>query len=541
MSGIKKSNDKKIIEQGASSGGKLESRELLKVLVIGEPDSLEQTTELLDTLLVMGYGFTIMGFIDEGLEEIAGIHKMGVDSPASKSLAKLIELQPPDLLIISSDNPDLRKSLALIAPESSKLLDTFALKIVYTLKKFSRRLDIAQKRLESVELMKEVLMSGPETSILVVDEDLKVIDISEAILRRTRMQREDCLQNDCFRVIKKYLAPCFKKGQPCMVMDVLRTGRPVHTVRRISNTGEPSSYFTVSGYPLKTDEHGKKNVMIVWKDVTNAMAPVFDEQAKHIKENFAQALRQDKMAALGKLASAAVHEINNPIQGIMTFAKLMRRGLDNESLSSKDFEQFKQYLDLIATESARCGKILQNMLSFSRKGDIKKTQIYLPALFEEIRLLTGNKLQLQNIVLNQDVSEDLPCIPGDRDQIKQAILNLILNAAEAMPSGGEINLRAQLYQGEKSMLITVNDNGIGIDEDIQSNIFEPFYTTKAEGKGVGLGLSVVYGIVSRHGGVIEVESSPNKGASFHVILPASPGDDPDDNGNSVNNQQPNFP
>ncbi len=535
MSVTRETHDEAMIKENSKSPGKRESNDLLKVLLIGEPESMEQTTELLDTLLVMGYGFTIMGFIDEGLEEIAGLHKMGLDSPASKSLSKLIELQPPDLLIITSDNPDLRKSLALIAPESSKILDTFALKIVYTLKKFSRRLDVAQKRLESVEIMKEVLMSGPETSILVVDEDLKVIDISEAILRRTKMQREDCLQNDCFRVIKKYLTPCFKKGQPCMVMDVINTGRPVHTVRRISNPGESSSYFTVSGYPLTTDEHGKKNVMMVWKDVTNAMAPVFDEQAKHIKENFTQALRQDKMAALGKLASAAVHEINNPIQGIMTFAKLMRRGLDKESLSPEDFEQFKQYLDLIATESARCGKILQNMLSFSRKGEIQKTQIYLPALFEEIRLLTGNKLQLQNIVLDQNVSEDLPCIPGDRDQIKQAILNLILNAVEAMPSGGVINLHAELTQGAGSMLITVNDNGVGISEDIQSHIFEPFYTTKEDGKGVGLGLSVVYGIVSRHGGVIKVESSPNKGASFQVILPVSTGEDPDGNEDSMNN------
>jgi signal transduction histidine kinase len=231
-------------------------------------------------------------------------------------------------------------------------------------------------------------------------------------------------------------------------------------------------------------------------------------------------LRQDKMAALGKLASAAVHEINNPIQGILTFAKLIRRGLEKETVSGADLDQFKKYLDLIASESARCGKILQNMLSFSRRGDIKKMEIYLPALFEEIRLLTGNRLQLQNIELNQNISDEVPCVLGDRDQIKQAFLNLILNASEAMPIGGGINIGATLSEDKRFVSVRVNDSGVGIPDEFQSNIFEPFFTTKEEGKGVGLGLSVVYGIVSQHGGSIEVESRPNKGTSFYITLPA---------------------
>jgi signal transduction histidine kinase len=506
--------------------------ELLKVLVVGEAETLEQTTELLDTLLVMGYGFTIMGFIDNGLEEIALLHKMGPTAASSKSLSRLLSLQPPDLLIISSDNPDLRRSLSLLVPENTKILDTFALKIIHTLKRISGQLDVARKRLKSVELIKEVLMSGPETSILVVDEDLRIVEVSDAILRRTKAQRDDCINNECFRVIKNYLAPCDTKGQPCIVRDVLNSGRSVHTVREECIPGENSRYFTVSGYPLQTDEHGKRNVLIVWKDVTNAMGPVFDEQAKHIRENFTHILRQDKMAALGKLASAAVHEINNPIQGILTFAKLMRRGLDKDSLSPTDMEQFKKYLDLIASESARCGKILQNMLSFARKGEIKRTEIYLPALFEEIRLLTGNRLQLQNIELNQNISDEIPCVIGDRDQIKQAFLNLLLNSAEAMPIGGEINLDAKLSEDKKYVSVTVNDSGVGIPEEFQTNIFEPFFSTKDEGKGVGLGLSVVYGIISQHGGSIEVDSVENKGASFYVTLPAKVSDDSENPGDN---------
>jgi len=268
------------------------------------------------------------------------------------------------------------------------------------------------------------------------------------------------------------------------------------------------------------DERGKNSVVIVWKDVTKGMGPVVDGQVRSIREIFLHYLHQDKMTALGKLAAAAVHEINNPIQGILTFAKLMRRSLEGDSLPEQELPKFRTYLDLIARESARCGQILRNLLSFARQGDLRKSRFHINPLLDEIVLLTRNRMELQGISLCRDIDEKVPPLYGDRNQIKQAILNLILNSVEAMPKGGIISVAADPDPDTRSVRISISDTGSGIPEDLKRSIFEPFVTTKQDGKGVGLGLSVVYGIVTQHGGSIRLESEEDKGATFILNLPA---------------------
>ena len=139
---------------------------------------------------------------------------------------------------------------------------------------------------------------------------------------------------------------------------------------------------------------------------------------------------------------------------------------------------------------------------------------------DEIILLTGNRMELQGISLCRDIDEKLPPLYGDRNQIKQAILNLVLNSVEAMPKGGIISIAADPDPDTHSVRITISDTGPGVPEELQSNIFEPFVTTKQDGKGVGLGLSVVYGIVTQHDGSIRLESEADKGATFILNLPA---------------------
>jgi len=225
------------------------------------------------------------------------------------------------------------------------------------------------------------------------------------------------------------------------------------------------------------------------------------------------------MVALGKLAAAAVHEINNPIQGILVFAKMMRGALDGDSLSPDQIEKFRKYLDLIATESARCGQILRNLLSFSRQNGLEAAYFDLRAVLEEIFLLMGNRMELQNIGLEEKVPDELPPVFGDRNQIKQAILNLVLNAVEAMQDGGRLIVTAEIGPDEDQVTICVSDTGPGVPKKMRKSIFEPFITTKKDGKGVGLGLSVVYGVIAQHGGTIDVDSEEGKGSTFTIRLP----------------------
>jgi len=493
--------------------------ERLKVLMVGGSECLDRSTEVLDSLLTLGYGVNLLDVVDQGDELLRSVTADGAEDSEFGRFKRIMQSDPPDLLIITSDDHYLRKALMEIISSRTRVLDSFALNLFNAVKDLSGRLHTTQNRLESVQIIKEVLMAGAETSIMVVDEELKILDINNIVLEKTQMSREGCLNRACYWAIRKLMEPCYQRGGSCVVREVLRTGSAAHTLQEEVRTGKPNRYFTISAYPLKEDEHGKKSVMVVWKDITRGMANVLDRQARSIQENFSYYLQRDKMVALGKLAAAAVHEINNPVQGILTFAKLMRASLEKDSLTRGEVEKFRTYLDMIAAESARCGKILTNLLSFSRRGDLKKIAVDITSIIEEIHLMLGHRLDLASINFQLDVDSNLPPVYGDRDQMKQGLLNLILNAAEAIREGGLIKATAHYEPDIGSIRVAVSDTGPGIPKDIQANIFEPFFTTKEGGKGVGLGLSVVYGIVAQHGGTIELESEPGKGATFVLTLP----------------------
>ncbi len=199
----------------------------LKVLIVGMPESNDHGTEILDSLLLMGYGCVIIGAFEDGLEELVRLRDDDAAGTALRSLRKVMQANPPDLLIMHSEDPILRQCLTEMIPPQTKILDSFALKIIRTLRDVSGQLDATKNRLESVELIKEVLMSGPEVSLMVVDEDFNILEISDSLLKRTKMARADTISRPCHWIIRKFMEPCGLKGQPCMVEEVLRTGRSV--------------------------------------------------------------------------------------------------------------------------------------------------------------------------------------------------------------------------------------------------------------------------------------------------------------------------
>jgi two-component system NtrC family sensor kinase len=491
----------------------------LNVLVIGGKEALGGTPEIMDSLAIMGFVPNLMGVVYWDRKRASPDEAPDPGIRVFDDYTKPISEKPPDLLVITCDDDRLRKRLTRILPPRTRILDSFALNAFQALKQCTGQLGKTQDKLQSVELIKEVLMAGSEISMKVIDEDFNLLEINNDILARSKMPRDECIGKPCHWVINRYLEPCHQKGSKCPVLEVLRTGNSSHHVREEIREDGTVGYFTVSAYPLTEDERGKKCVLVIWKDVTRVMTPLLDRQAKSIRKNFLHFLHQDKMVALGKLAAAAVHEINNPIQGILTFAKLMISSLNRDDISQEDLDKFRRYLELIASESSRCGQILRNLLSFARQGELEKDFFDVRALLEEIFLLMGNRMELQNIILKQEIASNLPPMYGDRGHIKQAVLNLILNAVEAMPNGGAISLSVKLSSDNQHITVSVGDTGGGVPTKVQSSIFEPFITTKEDGKGVGLGLSVVYGIVAQHEGFIEVESEEGRGATFVLTFP----------------------
>jgi len=229
-------------------------------------------------------------------------------------------------------------------------------------------------------------------------------------------------------------------------------------------------------------------------------------------------LHQDKMMSLGRLSASVVHEINNPLFGVLNYVRLMIRILARGDMTAETTRKFQQYLDLVEKETERCSTIVSNLLTFSRKSEPAFGLLKMEELFQRCVLLSQHKLELSNIHLYTRLSPDLPAIKADLNQLQQCLINLIFNAVDAMPEGGTLTLACEPDPEGKKVVITVQDTGTGIQEQDLPHIFEPFFTTKKEGYGVGLGLSTVYGIIEHHKGTVTVTSQPGH-TVFMLNLP----------------------
>jgi PAS domain S-box-containing protein len=262
------------------------------------------------------------------------------------------------------------------------------------------------------------------------------------------------------------------------------------------------------------------------KGVEIGMAAFLSDTAdiRRIEQEFAdqaRLLHQDKMMSLGRLAASVVHEINNPLAGILNYIRLMIRVLGRpSSLTPETIQKFQSYLTLVESETDRCSKIVSNLLAFSRKSRLEFGELNICEILKKCIMLSRHKLELQNIRIQTHLDPTLPYIFGDFNQIQQCIINLIFNAVDAMPEGGVLTVCSSSASSPEGVEITIQDTGCGISEENLSSIFEPFFSTKKEGEGLGLGLSTVLGIIDRHGGTIKVDSELGKGTVFKIQLPA---------------------
>ncbi|MGD8703033.1 MAG: response regulator [Desulfosarcina sp.] len=236
----------------------------------------------------------------------------------------------------------------------------------------------------------------------------------------------------------------------------------------------------------------------------------------------ARLLHQDKMMSLGRLAASVAHEINNPLSGILNYIRLMIRNLEKGPLPEDKQRQFERYLAMVETETDRCSTIVSSLLTFSRRSPISVGPVSINEIVDRSIVLSRHRLELSNITLANQVVAGLPEVKGDANQLQQCLLNLIFNAVDAMPDGGTLTLKAAVETDPQAVVIQVGDTGSGIGETEMGHIFEPFYTTKQEGQGIGLGLSTSFGIIDRHGGTLTANSQAGKGATFEIRLPIHP-------------------
>jgi two-component system NtrC family sensor kinase len=246
-----------------------------------------------------------------------------------------------------------------------------------------------------------------------------------------------------------------------------------------------------------------------------------EERTQQLKAAQKKLIQSDRLATLGQLAASVAHEINNPISGVLNLSMLLERLMASGSFPPGREAEFRKYLSMISTETARVGRIVSDLLAFSRRSKPQRAPADLNKLIRTTIGLADHKLKLISAEIVLDLQENIPLVECDSSQIQQVILNLVMNGAQAMQPqiGGKLTIRTRLIPQDDSVELVVRDTGEGIASENLSKIFDPFFTTKAEGKGVGLGLAVLYGIVKAHEGEVEVVSKRNEGTTFTVTLP----------------------
>jgi two-component system NtrC family sensor kinase len=286
-------------------------------------------------------------------------------------------------------------------------------------------------------------------------------------------------------------------------------------VRRLDEIGHLADSFNRMTLALKDSEHD----LAEW---AHTLEQKVEEKTAELRLAEAKTAHAEKLASVGLLAAGIAHEINNPLTGVLTFAHLVRAKLPAGSPEAED-------MDIIIRETKRCAGIIRRLLDFAREKKPEITQGDLNAVVRETIQFVEHQAGFQNVTFAVALDPELPVISMDPNQLKQVIMNLVVNARDAMGERGRLAVRSRRSptlvstgtgrRAVPAVELTFTDSGCGIPAEDLPKIFDPFFTSKEPGKGVGLGLSVGYSIIKAHGGTIDVESEVGRGTTFRIVLP----------------------
>ena len=297
-------------------------------------------------------------------------------------------------------------------------------------------------------------------------------------------------------------------------VSAMELDRPIRATRRSQEIDELVDSFNLMRERLKL-------AVAELNEMQQTLESKVEERTQQLQTAQRKLIQADRLATLGLLSASVAHEINNPVSGVLNLSMLLERLMANGAYPPGREAEFRKYLGLISSETARVGRFVSDLLAFSRRSKPQRAPADLNKLVRSTLGLAGHKLKLINAKIVLELQDNLPSVECDASQMQQVILNLVLNGAEAMQScgGGKLTIHTRLLHDGNNVELCVRDTGEGIAPENLHKIFDPFFTTKADGKGVGLGLAVLYGIVKAHEGEVEVTSQRNEGTTFTVTLP----------------------
>lgn len=367
--------------------------------------------------------------------------------------------------------------------------------------------------IKSEEFIKNILDTVDE-GFIVIDPEYRIISANKAYCEQVKCTVNNIVGEHCYDVSHHLDRPCFDAGEECAPAHTFKTGEPCSAIHTHYDSEGNPVYIETKSYPMK-DASGK---------VTAAIETLNNITEKKKLED--QLLHAQKMEAIGTLAGGIAHDFNNILTAIMGYANIVQMKMQEDDPQRHDVAQ-------ILESAERAAELTHSLLAFSREQVMNMKPLNLNELILHMERFTA-RLIGENIEIRIMLGEGEMIMMADSGQIEQVVMNLIINARDAMPDGGVLTIRSKVVDTDEEflksqsylkhgryVLVSVSDTGIGMDEETKRRIFEPFFTTKEMGHGTGLGLALVYGIVKQHNGYILVDSEPGKGTLFRIYFPST--------------------
>lgn len=459
--------------------------------------------------------------IDPQAEGLIMAQEMGIYT--TDDFRDFFKIKNLDGIIELTNNKSVLLDLIQLRPKRVGIVEHNIGSLLRTLFTINQRLKEAEHQVILEKMSSDFLIQQSNAAIAVLNTDFTIAEANESYLNMVNKTKEDVVGAYCYEAYYGLSAPC-SAARPtlkCPMVETMNTGKSAHVIHEFAGSRENATYGNIVTYPLKDQNGDILRIIEIWRDVTEEISDRWAERLKEIKADLNRMVQEDRMISLGKLVASCVHEINNPIQGLLTFSHLMQEMVADNQIDSEGIEKFKEYLAIMSTELDRCGSIVSGLLSFSREAPLSFTNINMNDVITAVISLTRHKIELQNIQLTVALAPEMLMIRGDTNRLQQCVLNLIFNAIEAMPEGGELQVKSRLDKDRKRFQVEIRDTGCGIPGENIDHLFDPFFTTKAEGEGTGLGLSIVHGVIKNHGGKIDVQSIPEQGTTFILTFPQS--------------------
>jgi PAS domain S-box-containing protein len=480
---------------------------------------------MLESDALKGLKLKIIGVADIDPEAVGLRYAKSAGIFTTSDFRTLFDLPRLEMVINLTGSQGVTQELADFSPPDVTVLPHLASRlfqeIVQEALTASRQIDDQADQISRSQAFAQAIAQATLVGVMVLDTDYRIVWVNEAAARTAGLTREEAIGRYCFQISHQQISPCAAPRARCPMRETLATGHSAHALHEHLTAEGQTAYCDISTFPLFNRDGQVVEVVEFIRDITVDIDEKLEQRTRALKDNLARAIQEDKLIALGKMVASVSHEINNPIGSIINFSMLILELLRKGTPGPNQVAKFEKYLELTLREAQRCGKIVGNLLSFARQQPVEPKVIDLCDIVNRVIQLIRHKLELSNVEL--DWKSEMPTLQvwGDSNQIQQCFVNLIFNAMEAMPEGGRLIIRGGCETNSDRVWISISDSGVGIAPQDLPHIYEPFFTTKSEGCGVGLGLSMVYGIIREHKGEISVQSQEGKGTEFYISLPAA--------------------